>query len=832
MRGHGITGTATRRLVALCAAILVGALAAGPAAAQSISGASASTGGSTGDSGNGDGSNRASVAISNDGSTLATRFAWNVSADTTVASTRQQNANAQHNISFNVTAPGAYRLDVSQSRVGIIQRNSDVSGCDGSADTSGISGSQTGASSVTGSLSIGDPGSVGNGGGDSSVPFSQSASASLFATSNGSPHGHSLTFTWNGFARSNSCEAAVRQGEGTSVSGCGACEYPGSPGRTQGDDGHFVSISLVNFCGNGSIDSSVGEQCDTGILGSVCCTSSCHFASSSVQCRAAADVCDVAENCTGSSATCPANAFQPSSQVCRSAAGVCDVAENCTGGSAPCPPDQFAPSSTVCRPQNGVCDVAEHCTGTIAVCPNDGFASSATVCRGAAGVCDVAENCTGAGPNCPADSFAPSSTVCRGSGGPCDIAEHCTGSGASCPADAKSTAVCRAPATVCDAPESCDGVSDDCPFDLVQPSTVQCRGATGVCDVAENCDGVTTVCPPDGKSTAECRAANGDCDVADSCDGVSNDCPADAFKSAGIECRAVAGPCDVAETCTGSGPNCPADAFAPATTVCRPDAGDCDVAETCTGSGADCPADGFEPDGTSCSDGNQCTLSDMCVDGACVGDSQLCGDGVLQSGCNEECDDGNLDAGDGCSPTCQIEPGLACESAPLTGCRRPFVSGKAQIQLAKKGGVKDFLKWKWLKGDRTTFAEYGNPLTTTSYQACVYDQTGLRMEITIPAGGTCAGKPCWKQTGFTGYQYKDKDLTPDGAQKLKLKEGGLGKAKIQLLGRGPNLHMPDPATLMQPVTVQLQDSNGLCWEAIYSSPPTTQSSALFKDKAD
>ena len=43
---------------------------------------------------------------------------------------------------------------------------------------------------------------------------------------------------------------------------------------------------------------------------------------------------------------------------------------------------------------------------------------------------------------------------------------------------------------------------------------------------------------------------------------------------------------------------------------------------------------------------------DVCV----VGQAKraTCGDGVLDDG--EQCDDGNLAAGDGCSPTCRIEP--------------------------------------------------------------------------------------------------------------------------------------------------------------------------------
>jgi hypothetical protein len=161
------------------------------------------------------------------------------------------------------------------------------------------------------------------------------------------------------------------------------------------------------------------------------------------------------------------------------------------------------------------------------------------------------------------------------------------------------------------------------------------------------------------------------------------------------------------------------------------------------------------------------------------------------------------------------------------------VSGKASIQLQNKTpDSKDQLKWKWLAGERTTVADYGNPITSMSYQLCVYDTTGLRIRSTAPAGGTCAGKPCWKATGQSGFKYKDKELTPNGMSQLQLKEGADGKAKILLSARGAALAMPNPATLGQPVTVQIQNTSGLCWEAVYSAPPTSQSSTQFKDKAD
>jgi cysteine-rich repeat protein len=38
----------------------------------------------------------------------------------------------------------------------------------------------------------------------------------------------------------------------------------------------------------------------------------------------------------------------------------------------------------------------------------------------------------------------------------------------------------------------------------------------------------------------------------------------------------------------------------------------------------------------------------------------VCGDGILNASCGEECDDGNLFPCDGCSPECVIEEGWVC----------------------------------------------------------------------------------------------------------------------------------------------------------------------------
>ncbi|MEW6269243.1 MAG: hypothetical protein AB1689_08105 [Thermodesulfobacteriota bacterium] len=471
---------------------------------------------------------KSTVAVSSSNSTsFTTRYAFVVGVDNgATAGDRTETLNTDYTVSFTVTAPGAYRLNVNTVRRGALTRNSDGGG-NASLDIGGVSGSFTGGSLTSGGLGLGDPGSVGNDGSSTNLPFDQSASAVITGVSNGSPVTHTLRFTWSQNCRSDTTgflganggdECAVRGGIAIQYGGESAGDYPGVGGRNQANDGHFVSVTLVNLCGNGTIDGSVGEACDqggaNGTSGS-CCTSSCQFRSAGQTCRAAGDVCDQAETCTGSSATCPADGVKVGGTQCRGAAGVCDVAESCDGVSKACPVDL----------------------------------KSTALCRGAAGVCDVDDFCDGVGNNCPAD--AKSTAECRASQGVCDVAESCDGVGNDCPADLKSTAECRAVADVCDVAESCDGVGNDCPADGFEPASQVCRGAAGICDVAEFCTGSGAACPADARVDAGtlCRSESGVCDVEEFCDGVNVECPNDMGKPDGDG----DGLCDIAD-------NCPEDA--------------------------------------------------------------------------------------------------------------------------------------------------------------------------------------------------------------------------------------------------------------------------------
>ncbi|MBY0276450.1 hypothetical protein K2Z84_13990 [Candidatus Binatia bacterium] len=606
----------SRRLIPLIAAAIALSVHAGTAHAQSIGNLSVAKGGTNSADEVGTGNPRfqraSAVAVQTSTSTsFTTRYSFLVAVDydgfQILGANRTEALTANYTVSFQATAPGAYRLNVSTSLLGDINRIADGGGGNAQGSVSATTGSQTGGTLASGSLGLADPGDLGNGGGAGNVVVNQSGSAVITGVSNGSPVNHTLTFS--GFNPStnsavsifgtNAPEVAVRGGIATSGSSpISAGAYPGSPSRTQANDGHFVTVTLTSLCGNGTVDAGF-EDCDLGVANgspTSCCTSSCKFRTAGTTCRGSLGVCDPQEVCSGASGTCPVDS--KSTAQCRASAGICDIAEFCDGVNNDCPSDAFVPNTTVCRTAADFCDVDEFCTGSTAACPTDVFKPSSTECRASAGICDVAEFCTGSSAPCPTDVFQPSTTECRPSVGVCDIPDFCTGSSAPCTPDAKSTAECRAVGGICDVAEFCDGINDNCPTDVFAPANTRlCRPASDLCDEDDYCNGLSRDCVVENISPTSklCRPNAGNCDAPDFCDGAHKPCPADQVLPSTVKCRDAAGFCDVDDYCDGVAGTCGTDNRKPNTVSCRALADACDLEEFCDG-GVDCPADAVKPD--------------------------------------------------------------------------------------------------------------------------------------------------------------------------------------------------------------------------------------------
>jgi hypothetical protein len=183
-----------------------------------------------------------------------------------------------------------------------------------------------------------------------------------------------------------------------------------------------------------------------------------------------------------------------------------------------------------------------------------------------------------------------------------------------------------------------------------------------------------------------------------------------------------------------------------------------------------------------------------------------------------------LAVGDCCNasfvtPTDTTVIDFGCSDAPMFGCH---AAGASSLQFKNNttDDTKDKVKWKWSKGD-TSFASLDDPTSTTQYFFCIYAPT-LVLQAIVPSGAS------WSPAGTTGFKYADKTGAAAGMAKISLKSGTGGKAKIQVAGAGTNL--PDPMPLTQPVDVQLQNSDGECWDHQFTSPEKKNTLEQFSDK--
>lgn len=234
---------------------------------------------------------------------------------------------------------------------------------------------------------------------------------------------------------------------------------------------------------------------------------------------------------------------------------------------------------------------------------------------------------------------------------------------------------------------------------------------------------------------------------------------------------------------------------------------ECDDGNT---AGGDCcsPTCQLDPDDTPCSDGTACTEVDVCVDGACVGASPV------------SCDDGNLCTHDTCDPASG-----ACvhDATPRTGCRSAL--GSLLLIANSERDAGDKLIWKWTKGTTTTLADLGAPATATDYALCLYAGS-TAVALDVPAGSG------WKPLGSKGFAFKGSGSASDGVQKVQLKSGGAGKAKVRVKGKGSALPELLTGALALPVTVQLvNDETPACFEASFDGAAVSRNDGTrFKAK--
>ena len=194
-----------------------------------------------------------------------------------------------------------------------------------------------------------------------------------------------------------------------------------------------------------------------------------------------------------------------------------------------------------------------------------------------------------------------------------------------------------------------------------------------------------------------------------------------------------------------------------------------------------------------------------------------------------------------CGPCERCDHALGCVVAPASSCKRAE-AGALHLR-DHEDDARDRLSWSWKRGAPTDPADYGDPTADTSYELCVYDETdapALLVAARAPAGGECPKRngtePCWtargEPPGARGIDYRDRDGTPDGLERLELRPGPDGKARIEARAGGAALGLPAlPASV--PLRVQLRNDAGTCWESTYSADGVRRSDERrFRARSD
>jgi cysteine-rich repeat protein len=419
-------------------------------------------------------------------------------------------------------------------------------------------------------------------------------------------------------------------------------------------------------CGNGTLES--GEECDDGNHqdGDGCesdCTYTCE---ENADCRDES-MCNGEEICDTAGHTCEPGEALENGFVCAAEPrsicldGACEVS-TCgdgfvdLGGGEFCEPPGEDDCSAECHL---LCDDNEDCPDDGEICNGvEECLLETGECTHVYGLDDGAE--CGEDPRRICIALTCQDSLC-GDGYTdvlLDPAEECddmnTTAGDGCENDC--TFTCRINADCDDGrvctDDRCDIISHTCAAFIADPGEVCRPAAEGApCDVAETCDGENADCPADGflGSSVVCRGSAGICDVEESCDGTGPQCPVDAFQPDTFMCRAATRTCDPAENCTGDGPTCPDDEYNCACSSdadCPDDGNPCNGIESCNISSGECVRSSPPGDGTMC----QSSPRKICLDGLCV--FSMCGDGFLDPGNSEECDDGNGIPYDGCEDDC------------------------------------------------------------------------------------------------------------------------------------------------------------------------------------
>ena len=215
-----------------------------------------------------------------------------------------------------------------------------------------------------------------------------------------------------------------------------------------------------------------------------------------------------------------------------------------------------------------------------------------------------------------------------------------------------------------------------------------------------------------------------------------------------------------------------------------------------------------------------------------------CGDGIVQAGLGETCDDGNTANLDGCNSVCQLG---FCAPAPVGACQ---ATTEASLAITEKKAGKE--KWKVSLKKYTsavTPGDLGDPVAGgTAYHVCLYDETSaLAAELGVDrAAALCGskGKTCWKTKGSSGYAYKDPDASASGVKKIAARAGEANKGSVSVQAgnnaKKGQMDLPTGVTAalvgQAQATVQVVTSDAGCVQGVVSDIKQNHATQ-FKAKA-
>jgi len=237
-----------------------------------------------------------------------------------------------------------------------------------------------------------------------------------------------------------------------------------------------------------------------------------------------------------------------------------------------------------------------------------------------------------------------------------------------------------------------------------------------------------------------------------------------------------------------------------------------------------------------------------------------CGDGVVTP--PEQCDDGNLAAGDCCAANCMNEAdgarcvqvcgvcsGGVCAPGPLpnqacTECADGDGCSPARLLIRDSAAEdRDAFLWKWPGAGEISAASLAIPSGTSGYEVCVYDQVSATPSLLVAArvgeDASCRGGSCWRALGDPpgsgGLRFRDRHFTPGGIVKMDLLPGEAGEAKIVVRGHGADLEVDGALPLSQSsaLRAEVRAPNGSCWRSTFGAANATRNDAgLFKGRSD